>query len=80
MGSTLVGSILAYKYWTRVEVNGSGKHSSYYDTATITGVKFFILQPTRVNPIKNLRSKFMDFRNKLECLSLASLSSLVECL
>jgi len=27
-GSTLEGSSLAYKYKTRVEVNGSGKHSS----------------------------------------------------
>jgi hypothetical protein len=38
-------SSLANKYWTRLEVNGSGKHSSYYDTATITAAKVIYYRP-----------------------------------
>ncbi len=36
--------------------------------------------PHRACFVRLIRAKCTDFRNKLECLSLASLSSLVECL
>ncbi len=42
--------------------------------------KSFIVQATDPNVIKILRMKFMNVRNKLECLALASFFILVQCL
>ena len=50
---------------------------AYYDTATITAVKSVIVQAPGANVIKLFMVVSYDFYNKLECLSLASLSSLV---
>ncbi len=36
--------LFARYYYTRVEVNGSGKRSTYYDTATITAIISFMVQ------------------------------------
>ncbi len=51
---------------------------AFYGTELITPVKSFIVQFVP-NVVKHLIRYFMNFPNKLECLSLASLSSLVEC-
>ncbi len=55
------------------------KHSTLLRTfINITNLKGFIrLGPGGVIVIKKLSPSFANFRNKLECLSLASLSSLV---
>jgi hypothetical protein len=42
--STLVGSCLACKYWTSMEVNGNGKHSSLIRYGNNYDCKIFIVQ------------------------------------
>ncbi len=59
-----------------VKLNGSGKHPSYYNTATITIVKGFVVQAPGACIIKPFTAVICDFR-KLECLSLSSLSRIV---
>jgi hypothetical protein len=50
----------------------------YFNTATILTVKSFMAQAPGDNPIKLFMAVILlIFRNMLECLSLASLSSLV---
>jgi hypothetical protein len=46
---TLIGSSLAYEYWTRVEANVSGKTLLYYNMATIMALKSFILEAPEFN-------------------------------
>ncbi len=41
-------------YYTRVEVNGSGKHSNLIQTATITVIKSFIVQATDSSVVEHL--------------------------
>ncbi len=67
---------------------------AYYGVELITTVKFYTIQATMdfhvgiigywlltgACTIKLFTVVVLDFRNKLECLSLASLSSLVQCL
>ncbi len=53
---------------------------AYYDTATITAVKSFIVQAPVDNVIKLITAVIYGFCNKLECLSRASLSRIFECL
>jgi hypothetical protein len=51
---------------------------AYNDTAIITAVKsFIVLAWLGVCTVKLFTAVIYDFRNKLECLSLATLSSLV---
>ncbi len=42
--STLIGSCLAYKYWTSMEVKGSGNHSSLIIYGNNYDCKIFIVQ------------------------------------
>jgi len=51
-GSTLVGSRLGSKYLTRVEVNGSGKHSSSLLYGNSYGYKSFIVKVPDIYVIK----------------------------
>jgi hypothetical protein len=46
---------------------------AYYHSTTITAVKGFIRSTPGACIIKILRPLFTDFRNNLECLTLASL-------
>ncbi len=62
---TRVGSTLSHKQEVRMEKIAKDKHSSLTLGARI---------------IKLIMAVIYSFRNKLECLSLASLSSLVYCL
>ncbi len=72
---TVLDSMPASKInWTKVEVTDSDKRSSLL----ITSVKSFRVQTlwfysVKLSYIRNLK----NIRNKLECLTLASLSSLV---
>jgi hypothetical protein len=50
---------------------------AYYNTATITAIKRFIVQAIGANPIKDFTTVIYRFCNKLECLSLTSLYSIV---
>ncbi len=50
---------------------------AYYDTATITATERFIASAPEAYIIKLITSVIYGFRNKLECLSLASVSSLI---
>ncbi len=49
---------------------------AYYDTATITTIRSFIVKALAVNLIKLFCPSFTKFRNKLDCLSLVRISSL----
>ncbi len=50
---------------------------AYYDAATITAAERFIATAPEAYIIKLITAVIYGFRNKLECLSLASVSSLI---
>jgi len=50
---------------------------AFYDMATVIAIKCFIVQAPGACIIKLITAVIYSFRNKLECMSLASLPSLV---
>ncbi len=74
MGCTLVGSSLAYKYQTNVEV---ANNLAYYDTATITAVKCFVVQALEAYIVKLFMVVIVVYHKKLKYLPLIFTSTLV---
>jgi hypothetical protein len=64
--STRLALSVAYKHYTRVEVNGRANTLAYYDLGTITAVKCFIVQAPVVDQIKHFRSYFTHTFCKLD--------------